>query len=133
MEKKGIRFVKELFLVLILAFGLVSATACATGAPAPSGGSGSINYVMCQICLLVSGLVPIIAFVLFVLAGVTYALGNFFGAEMRAKAIGYSMNMLVGAIVALLLTIIGPIILSAMVPSGSAFASSSATCGSISW
>jgi len=69
---------------------------------------------MKQICYLFEGLLPILAFVLFILAGVAYAVGNFFGAEMRAKAIGYAMNMLTGAIIGLILSIIGPSLLSAL-------------------
>ena len=73
-----------------------------------------LTKAMKDICLMFEGLLPVLAFVLFILAGVAYAAGNFFGAEMRAKAVGYAMSMLTGAIIALVLSIIAPTIIGAL-------------------
>jgi len=81
---------------------------------ATCSGCNAIEKALCEINCLVSGILPVMAFVLFVLAGVAYAVGQFFGAEMRAKAIGWAMNMIVGAIIGLILSAIGPTILTAL-------------------
>ena len=67
-----------------------------------------------SICSLAAALLPVIAFVLFILAGVAYAAGNFFGADARAKSVGWAMNMITGAVIAFLLWIIGPVIISGL-------------------
>ncbi|MEM3369940.1 MAG: hypothetical protein QXE90_03780, partial [Candidatus Micrarchaeia archaeon] len=66
--------------------------------------SVQLQKAICQVYCILSGILPVMAFVLFVLAGVAYAAGNFFGAEMRAKATGWAMNMITGAIIALILS-----------------------------
>ncbi len=74
----------------------------------------NIKNAICTVYCLVNTLLPTIAFVLFVLAGVAYAAGQFFGAEMRAKTVGWAMNMITGAIIGLILAAIGPSILGAL-------------------
>jgi len=109
MDKKRSQMSAVLLLVLVFAFRVVAAVE----------GSDQIRCAMYDLCVMFETLLPIFAFVLFILAGVAYAVGNFFGAETRAKAIGYAMNMLTGAIIALLLGIIGPTILGALMPTTS--------------
>jgi hypothetical protein len=94
-----------IFSILML-FGFVAA--------ATYSGNSKIEGALCEVYCLVSGLLPVLAFVLFVLAGVAYAAGQFFGAEMRAKAIGWAMNMITGAIIGLILSAVGPSILTAL-------------------
>ena len=85
-----------------------------------------------SICNLAAATLPVIAFVLFILAGVAYAAGNFFGADARAKSVGWAMNMITGAVIAFLLWIIGPVIVSALAPAGSVqYTIGSTTCGGI--
>ncbi|VVB73673.1 Uncharacterised protein [uncultured archaeon] len=110
MDKNGFQIRKTLFLLLIMAASVAFA-AC-------SGGSDQLKCAMFQVCDMFANLLPIFAFVLFILAGVAYAVGNFFGAETRAKAIGYAMNMLTGAIIGLILSIVMPSILGALMPTG---------------
>jgi hypothetical protein len=105
-----------IFSILML-FGFVVA--------ATYSGSSKIEGALCEVYCLVSDLLPVLAFVLFVLAGVAYAAGQFFGAEMRAKAIGLAMNMITGAIIGLILSAVGPNILTAL---GGATAISNCTC-----
>jgi len=96
----------KMLLLLVLSMGLVFAAAGTTGAT-------QINELMGDICDLINGLLPIFAFVLIVLAATAYAAGQFFGAETRAKAVGWAMNMVVGAIIAFIIYMVGPIIISA--------------------
>ena len=92
-----------LFFMLNLALSVVFAV----------NASDQITGALCDMKDMMDAILPTMAFVLFVLAGVAYAAGNFFGAEMRAKAVGYAMNMITGAIISLLLSIIGPTIIDA--------------------
>ncbi|MEM4160059.1 MAG: hypothetical protein QXH18_02485 [Candidatus Micrarchaeia archaeon] len=95
------------FLSLIFSIVFAQSTTSTT-----SSSSEKIKDAICAVYDLLNGLLPVMAFVLFVLAGVAYAAGNFFGAEMRAKATGWAMNMITGAIIALILSAVGPSILS---------------------
>lgn len=99
MNSKAIKATFAVLLLSVLVFAQTTA------------GAGALSNVLCAIYNIIKDLLPVIGFVLFVLAGVAYAAGNFFGAEMRAKATGWAMNMIVGAIVAFILSILGPIIL----------------------
>ena len=89
--------------IIILLTSLVFADTAAT-----------ISAVVCSIYGVITGIMPILALLSFVLAGVMYAAGQFFGAEMKAKAQGYAMSLLVGAFIALIITILGPTIVKAM-------------------
>lgn len=74
-------------------------------------------YMKCtlkSVCSTIETILPVITFVLFILAGVAYAVGQFFGAETRAKAVGWSMSIITGAIVALIIYVLGPVIITAM-------------------
>ena len=72
----------------------------------------NITKAICCVYNTVNDVLPVIAFVLMVLAGAVYAAGQFFGAEMRAKAVGWAMNMITGAIIGLILNAVLPSILS---------------------
>ena len=72
----------------------------------------SLTTTLCSIYKLLQGIVPIMAFTLFVLAGVAYGIGNFFGAEIRAKANTWAMSCITGAIISLVIIIFSDIIIS---------------------
>lgn len=93
-----------------LAFILASLAVHAYATP-PSAGGSQLQNTLCQVYNMVDTLVPIIAFVLFVLSGAAYAAGQFFGAEMRARAQGWSMSMLTGAIIGLIIVMLSSIII----------------------
>ena len=75
---------------------------------------GTISGMICAVYTTLSDLLPILAFVALVLAGISYAAGQFLGAETRAKAQGYAMSLIVGAIIAFVLAILGPKLIVAM-------------------
>jgi uncharacterized protein YacL len=93
-----------------LAFILVTLSVHAYATTSSAGGT-QLQNTLCQIYNMVDTLVPIIAFVLFVLSGAAYAAGQFFGAEMRARAQGWSMSMLTGAIIGLIIVMLSGIII----------------------
>ena len=79
-------------------------------------GSTQITTTLTKIYCLLQGLVPLMAFVLFVLAGAAYGAGNFFGAEMRAKANSWAMSCITGGIIALLIILFSNILISNLMP-----------------
>jgi len=82
-----------------------------------------------SICSLAAAILPVLAFVLFILAGVAYAAGNFFGADARAKSVGWAMNMITGAVISFLLWIIGPVIISGLSGGAVTYSPGQTNCG----
>ena len=76
-----------------------------------------LSKTLCDIYCLLSGIIPIMAFTLFVLAGVSYGIGNFFGAEVRAKANAWAMSCITGAIIALVIIIFSDVLINNMIGS----------------
>jgi len=113
----------KFLLIFLLLMGMVFADA-----------SDKIKCVMKQICCIVKGILPVIAFTLFILAGVGYGIGNFFGAETRAKAQGWGMSALVGAIIMLVIYMLGPTIIISLygTPASGFGASGTFACKDIS-
>jgi len=100
--------IRMAFIVLLLSYsGLVVAA---------SEGSTQITATLTSIYCLLKDLVPLMAFTLFVLAGVAYGAGNFFGAEVRAKANSWAMSCITGGIIALLIILFSNILISNLMP-----------------
>jgi hypothetical protein len=94
------------FFVLLLLGGMVLAS--------PSTAAGGIKAAMKAVCCLIDAIIPFLAFTLFVIAGGIYGAGQFFGAETRSKASGYAMTAITGAIIMLVIYLIGPSIIDAL-------------------
>jgi len=102
------------FLGLLAIFALTGFVFAQQGSPAgATQAATSLKTVLQAICNLSAGLLGPIAFVLIVLAGVVYAGSQFFGAEMRATGTKWAMTMISGAVIAFLLWIIAPMIITA--------------------
>jgi len=95
-------------IIALFAIGTLFATS------STSAEAQKLTDALGSICNLAAALLPVIAFVLFILAGVAYAAGNFFGADARAKSTGWAMNMITGAVISFLLWIIGPMLISSL-------------------
>jgi hypothetical protein len=104
--------------ILIVAVFALFAVGVLSAAVSTTAAQTQLKDALGAICNLAASLLPVIAFVLFILAGVAYAAGNFFGADSRAKSVGWAMNMITGAVIALLLWVIGPVIIAALSPGG---------------
>ena len=100
----------SLILFIIAAFASVSFAASA---------SSTLTTTLCTLYKDLNSIIPVVAFVLFILSGVAYAAGQFFGAETRARAITWSMSMLTGAIIGLLITQFASLIITNLMGSGS--------------
>jgi len=98
---------KHVFLALLLAVGVASATVTSIASQL----AGNI----CTVKYLIFGLLPTIALVMFLLAGLVYAAGQAFGAETKAKAQGWAMSLLVGGIIGIVLVVLAPALLSIFV------------------
>lgn len=106
---------KPNYLMIAAFFALFAAGVLFAQVQAPTSAEAlRLATALGQICGLAAAILPVVAFVLFVLAGLAYAAGNFFGADARAKSVGWAMNMITGAVIAFLLWIVGPLIISGL-------------------
>jgi len=114
---------RTIFMLFLLG-GIVFATA--------TGAAGSnIKCAMHAICQLMDDLIPFIAFTLFVIAGAAYGAGQFFGADTRAKASGWAMSAVTGAIIMILIYLIGPVIIDSLYGGAGSTTMSAGRCGAI--
>jgi len=95
----------------IISFVLMS---IAFAAVPTNDASTKISQLVCTVYNILNGVFPIIVFTLFVLAAVAYGFGQFFGADTRAKAAGWGMACLTGAIIMLVIYLIGPVIITSL-------------------
>jgi len=79
----------------------------------------AISNQLCNIKNLIVGIIPTIALIMFLLAGLVYAAGQTFGAEMKAKAQGWAMSLLVGGIVGIVIAVIAPLLVDTFIGMGS--------------
>ena len=104
----------------VLALLLLATASFAASCPGATGQAGDLAQVLCDVYCTLDAIIPIMAFTLFVLAGVAYGIGNFFGAEIRAKANAWAMNCITGAIISLLIIIFSNMIITSLL--GSSYA-----------
>lgn len=104
---------KPRLLSTMLALAILSSIAVAD-TTATGGGLGGLSTALKTLCEGIKGLIPIVAFLMIVSAGVIYAAGQLLGAETRARASVWATAMLVGAVIGLLIVVITPPILTAM-------------------
>jgi len=98
------------WLAFALSFIFILSLSFAQGTTTAS--SEKLKTTLCNLYKELNSVIPAVAFVLFVLAGVSYAGGQFFGAETRAKAISWSMSMVTGAVVGLLIVQVASLLIS---------------------
>ena len=98
---------KQLVLILLLTY--LSTPVLATTLTT-SGMANSIRVALCGFQTLVYTILPTLALIMFLFAGLAYAAGQVFGAEMRAKAQGWAMSLLVGGIVGIFIAVLAPIL-----------------------
>lgn len=74
--------------------------------------TGTLSSALSALCTGIKGLVPMVAFLLIVAAGVIYAVGQLLGAETRARASVWATAMFTGAIIGILIVTIVPSVLN---------------------
>jgi hypothetical protein len=77
--------------------------------------ASNIAKSLCSFQVLIYTILPTLALIMFLFAGLAYAAGQVFGAEMRAKAQGWSMSLLVGGIVGIFIAVLAPILVTIFV------------------
>jgi hypothetical protein len=97
-----------LFLLLLAAVGIVNAGTMLGGL------SGAIS----GLCAELTTLLPVIAMLMVIFAGVIYASGQIMGAETRARANVWATAALTGALMAILIFAVAPPILQSIAPVG---------------
>jgi len=95
----------------------------------PNTNTGNIGGTLDTICGDVYNLLPPVAMLLVIAGAVTYAAGQFAGAEMRARATGWATAMLVGALFAFVIVLLlGGFLKTLMTTAG---ISTTFTCGGV--
>ena len=79
--------------------------------------SGQINTALSGITNLLCTILPAVIMLAVVVAAILYAVGQLGSAESRAKFHGYATNIIIGAITALIVLLIVPVIINALLPS----------------
>jgi len=105
MRKNKMIFLLLLMCLVAPVFASVSTTAMAA----------NIRVALCGFQVLVYTILPTLALIMFLFAGLAYAAGQVFGAEMRAKAQGWAMSLLVGGIVGIFIAVLAPILVGILV------------------
>ena len=72
--------------------------------------SQSINSNLMELVGLMRNILPIVGLGLFVLAGIIYAIGQFFDVQTRVKAQSWALSMIVGGIIGILIGLAAPFI-----------------------
>jgi hypothetical protein len=94
-----------LFLLLLAAAGTVSANTL-----------GNVATAVTDLCCSLQGLLPVVAMLMVIFAGVIYASGQIMGAETRARANVWATAALTGALMAILIFAIAPPVLDSLMP-----------------
>jgi len=75
---------------------------------ATSSVASTVNEQLISLVNMLRSVVPVISLGLFVFAGIVYAIGQVFDAQTRQKAQNWSMAMIVGGIIGIIIVLIAP-------------------------
>ena len=79
---------------------------------AADSGLTAMKNAMKELCRGLRDMLPVAAMLMVILAGVIYATGQMMGAETRARANVWATAALTGALIAILIAVIAPAVLS---------------------
>jgi Na+-driven multidrug efflux pump len=74
----------------------------------------TVQLAVSQLCVSLKSLLPVIAMMMLIMAGVIYAAGQILGAETRARANVWATACLTGALIAILIVVIAQPVLQTM-------------------
>ena len=100
--------------ILALAIAVGIATAATSVHPLDS-----VKLAVNNMCLDAKSLLPVVAMLMIVFAGVIYAAGQIMGAETRARANVWATAALTGALIGILIYAIAPSVLTTIYNNGS--------------
>ena len=75
-----------------------------------------LEETLCSVYRSLLTMMPIVVLLMVILAGIVYAGGQLLGAETRARANVWATAMLTGALIGLLIVVLGPSILQSLAP-----------------
>ena len=75
---------------------------------------GGVKDAMSSLCAGLTQMLPVAAMLMVILAGVIYASGQMMGAETRARTNVWATAALTGALMAILIAVIAPAVLTAI-------------------
>jgi len=78
------------------------------------GGLGNVAAAVTDLCQQTKSLIPIVVFLMVIVAGLVYVAGQVFGAEVRSRANVWATAMIIGAIICVLIIVILPNFLTMM-------------------
>ena len=93
-------------------FIFIAAIAAALGISFGVGGVTSLANSVSAFCAGISGILPIAAVLAVFASAVIYIIGQFTGAETRARAVVWATTLFIGALIAILVQVVTPTILS---------------------
>jgi hypothetical protein len=80
--------------------------------------SAQLDVQLNAVCQTIKGIVPIVALLMFIMAGGIYAIGQVLGAETRARASVWATAMLVGGVIGLIIAASAGYLLTMFMNSG---------------
>ena len=81
-------------------------------------GLTAVKDAMTSLCKGLTTMLPVAAMLMVILAGVIYASGQMMGAETRARTNVWATAALTGALMAILIAVVAPSVLSMIYPAG---------------
>lgn len=78
------------------------------------GGLANVAVAVTDLCQQTKSLIPIVVFLMVIIAGLVYVAGQVFGAEVRSRANVWASAMIIGAIICVLIIVILPNFLTMM-------------------
>lgn len=103
-----INAVGRYLLLFVLAVNLISL--------ASGSAINPLKSALKDLCTMSQTMLGVVAMVLVVLAGTTYAIGQVLGAETRARAAVWATAMLTGAVIGAVIYIVTPTIVKSLLP-----------------
>lgn len=124
------RMITAIMLLSLMTFSapLMAQITGGTGTGSGTGGTANngsvVTTITSQLCGIVNGVrtvIGVIALVMFLVGGVLYAVGHFMPAagQIKASMQGWSMGMILGGVIGVILVILAPFIISTILNFGS--------------
>jgi len=92
--------------------GIIVVLAILASAVFAESGLTAVKEAMKDLCYGLTQMLPVAAMLMIILAGVIYAAGQMMGAETRARANVWATACLTGALMAILIAVVAPSVLS---------------------
>ena len=120
MRKIGIVVVLVVLMALVFAAAPPPPIPDPEPTPTATTGIGVVKDAVGSLCTGLKEMLPVVAMLMVILAGVIYASGQMMGAETRARTNVWATAALTGALMAILIAVVAPSVLATIYPAGAA-------------